>query len=98
MGKIIFIGEETSIEFFKNFGFEIMSADSIEQAKETLDKENFNEIDVVFMTEEVFDRDVFSRFIDEKKLIVIPSLKSKEGKGYKMVEELIRKATGMKGE
>mgnify|MGYP000223932291 CR=1 FL=1 len=98
MGKIIFIGEETSIEFFKNFGFEIIPANSIEQAKETLDKENFNEIDVVFMTEEVFDRDVFSRFIDEKKLIVIPSLKSKEGYGYKMVEELIRKATGMKGE
>ena len=50
------------------------------------------------MTEEIFDKDAFSRFIDEKKLIVIPSLKSKEGKGYKMVEELIRKATGMKGE
>jgi len=98
MGKIIFIGEETSIEFFKNFGLEIIPANSIEQAKKTLNKENFHEIDVVFMTEEIFDKDAFSRFIDEKKLIVIPSLKSKEGKGYKMVEELIRKATGMKGE
>jgi len=98
MGKIIFIGEETSIEFFKNFGFEIKAVVSTDQAKDVLDKENFNEIDVVFMTEEVFDKNVFSRFIDEKKLIVIPSLKSREGYGYKMVEELIRKATGMKEE
>jgi hypothetical protein len=32
----------------------------------------------------------------DKKLLVIPSLKSNEGKGYQLVEELIRKATGMK--
>lgn len=98
MGKIIFIGDSTSIEFFKNFGVETISAETVQQGKEHLDKINFNEIEVVFMTEEIFDKDVFSRFIKEKKLIVIPSLKSNEGKGYKIVEELITKATGIKGE
>lgn len=98
MGKIVFIGDITSIEFFRNFGFDIISSSTTEEAKEELEKLNFNEIETVFMTEEIFDRVVFSRFIDEKKMIVIPSLKSNQGRGYEMVEELIRKATGMKGE
>lgn len=98
MGKIVFIGDITSIEFFRNFGFDIIPSSTTEEAKEELEKLNFNEIETVFMTEEIFDRVVFSRFIDEKKMIVIPSLKSNQGRGYEMVEELIRKATGMKGE
>ncbi|HOV21553.1 MAG TPA: V-type ATP synthase subunit F [bacterium] len=98
MGKIIFVGEATSIEFFKNFGFEIIPATSKEEAKEILDKKNYQDIEVLFITEEIFDSVVFSRFVDEKKIVVIPSLKSNKGKGYKIVERLISKATGMKGE
>jgi len=98
MGKIIFIGEPTSIEFFKNFSFDVIPALSKEEAIQALDKFNFNEIEVVFITEEIFDKDIFSRFIDENKMSIIPSLKSNKGYGYKMVEELIKKATGMKGE
>ncbi len=98
MGKIIFIGEPTSIEFFRNLGFEIIPATSKEQAKEILDKWNYQEIEVIFITEEIFDDVLFSRFVGDKKIMVIPSLQSNQGKGYKMVETLISKATGIKGE
>ncbi|MCX8081946.1 MAG: hypothetical protein N3D17_00885 [bacterium] len=95
--KIAFIGEEGSIEFFKLFGADIFSANSKNEALTIIENLNRSEYGVIFITEEVFDRDLFNRYVIEKKVIVIPSLKSNEGKGYQIVEELIKKATGMKG-
>ncbi|MBN1445733.1 MAG: hypothetical protein JW957_06470 [Candidatus Omnitrophica bacterium] len=95
--KIGFIGDSASIEFFKVFGAEIFPVHTQEEAFSAIGKLNISEYAMVFITEEVFDRERFQRYMMDKKLLVIPSLKSKEGKGYQIVEELIRKATGMKG-
>jgi len=95
--KIGFIGDSASIEFFRVFGAEIFPAHTREEAYGAMGKLNISEYAMVFITEEVFDRERFQRYMMDKKLLVIPSLKSREGKGYQIVEELIRKATGMKG-
>jgi len=95
--KVAFIGEESSIEFFRVFGADIFSVSDQKQAYETIEKINPNNYGVIFITEDVFDSEIFKRYIMEKKLVVIPSLKSKDGKAYQIIEELIRKATGMKG-
>lgn len=95
--KIAFIGEETSIEFFKVFGADIFPASSTDEAGGIIEKLNVDEYGIIFITEEVFDRNRFNGFIMEKKLVVVPSLKSKEGEGYKIIDDLIKKATGMKG-
>ena len=50
---------------------------------------------VIFMAEEVFDSEKFHRYVMEKT-VVIP-LESKEGKGYRILDELIKKAIGRKG-
>ncbi len=95
--KIGFIGDSGSIEFFRVFGAEIFPAINQEEAYGVIEKLNISEYAMVFITEEVFDRERFNRYLMDKKLLVIPSLKSGEGKGYQLVEELIKKATGMKG-
>lgn len=95
--KIAFIGERGCIEFFSAFGADIFPATTQREAYEILQKFNLSEYGIIFITEEVFDSELFNRYILDKKLVVIPSLKSREGKGYQILEELIRKATGMKG-
>lgn len=95
--KIGFIGEKTSIEFFRIFGADIFPAETVEEAGKVLKKLPFADYATVFITEEVFDKDIFSKYLMNKQLLPLPSLVSKTGKGYKIVEELIRKATGMKG-
>jgi len=94
--KMGFIGNVTSVEFFKVFGADIFTAHTAEEADKVLSDLNMSEYAIIFITEEVFDRERFQRYLMDKKLLVIPSLKSKEGKGYHIVEELIRKATGLK--
>lgn len=96
--KIIFIGDKTSIEFFKVFNIEIFFSSTVEETEKILKDFNLKEIICIFITEEVFDPIKFKKFIEAKKMVVIPSLKSKEGKGIKFVEQLIEKATGIKGE
>ncbi|MCM8820379.1 MAG: hypothetical protein NC932_00285 [Candidatus Omnitrophica bacterium] len=95
--KVAFIGDETCIEFFRGLGADIFPASTQKQAYEIIEKLNLLEYGVIFITEEVFDSELFNRYILDKKLVVLPSLKSKEGKGYQILEELIKKATGMKG-
>ena len=95
--KIGFVGDETSVEFFRVFGAEIFGAHTVEEADTVMKGMNMADYAVVFITEEVFDRERFQKYLLNKKLLVIPSLKSDRGKGYRLVEELIRKATGMKG-
>jgi vacuolar-type H+-ATPase subunit F/Vma7 len=96
--KIGFIGDKTSIEFFRLFGAAIFPAGSIEEAGKILKSINFADYGVIFITEEVFDRELFAEHLMDKKLLPIPSLISASGKGHRIVEELIRKATGMKEE
>ncbi|MCD6408279.1 hypothetical protein J7L87_04425 [bacterium] len=95
-GKVIFIGDKSSIDFFRVFGMEIFPAETTEEAEEILKKIKISDISVIFITEDVFDRDKFFNLVMDKKMMVLPGLKKREGEGYKIVEELVRKATGMK--
>ncbi|MGI6595359.1 MAG: hypothetical protein GX554_00700 [Elusimicrobia bacterium] len=95
--KIAFIGRQASIEFFSVFGAEMFPVLDQQQAYEVIEKLNVADYSVIFMAEEVFDSEKFHRYVMEKKLVVIPSLESKEGKGYRILDELIKKAIGMKG-
>ncbi|HOL21888.1 MAG TPA: V-type ATP synthase subunit F [bacterium] len=95
--KIGFIGEKGSTEFFNVFGADVFPASNEREAEDIIEKLNLSEYGVIFITEEVFNREHLNRYVMEKKLVVIPSLKSKEGKGYHLIDELIKKATGMKG-
>jgi len=94
--KIGFVGEKSSIEFFRIFGADIFHAETVEQAENIMKEIKLADYAVVFITEEVFDRDIFSKYLLSKKMLAVPSLVSNTGKGYKIVEDLIRKATGMK--
>jgi len=96
VSKIGFIGDKTSIEFFRLFGAAIFPAATVEEAGKIMESINFDDYGIVFITEEVFDRELFSRYLMDKKLLPIPSLISATGKGHLIVDELIRKATGMK--
>lgn len=97
MNRIAFVGEETSIEFFKTFGADIMPAEEVSQAQHILENLQFDQYAAVFITEEVFDQALFDRYVKTRKLTVIPSLKSAEGKGYSIMEHFIGRATGLKG-
>ncbi|MDD3726055.1 MAG: V-type ATP synthase subunit F [Candidatus Ratteibacteria bacterium] len=94
--KIAFIGEEGSIEIFKVFGADVFPVSGQGEAYEIIEQLISSNYGVIFITEDVFDRELFSRYMMKKKLVVVPSLKSRKGKGYQIVNELIRKATGMK--
>ncbi|MCM8785199.1 MAG: hypothetical protein NC827_02475 [Candidatus Omnitrophica bacterium] len=96
--KIIFIGDKTTIEFFSAFNIETFFANSVKDVELILEKIDLSEVICIFITEEVFDQDKFMKFINTKKMVVIPSLKSRERKGIRIIDELIKKATGMKGE
>ncbi|MCM8766908.1 MAG: hypothetical protein NC901_02455 [Candidatus Omnitrophica bacterium] len=96
--KIIFIGDKTTIEFFSAFNIETFFANSDKEAEEIIEKIDISRVICIFITEEVFNQDKFMKFINLKKMMVIPSLKSRENKGIKIIDELIKKATGMKGE
>ncbi|HOK55999.1 MAG TPA: V-type ATP synthase subunit F [bacterium] len=96
--RIIFIGDKLSIEFFSAFNIETFFANSVKEAEEILEKIDMKDVICIFITEEVFDEDKFMKFLNMKKMVVIPGLKSREGKGVKIVDELIKKATGMKGD
>jgi len=95
--KIGFIGEKGSIEFFNVFGADIFPASTDREAEDIIQKLNLSEYGIIFITEEVFNSELLNRYVMEKKLVVVPSLKSEEGKGYHLIDELIKKATGMKG-
>ncbi len=95
--KIGFIGDVTSLEFFRVFGADVFSAYTVEDAYRVIKGLKTSDYATIFITEEVFDSERFGRYIMDRKLLVIPSLKSQESKkGYHIVEGLIRKATGMK--
>ncbi|MCS7180158.1 MAG: hypothetical protein N2589_07740 [bacterium] len=96
--KIVFIGDRISIEFFSAYNVETFFSNSVRETEEILEKINMNEVICIFITEDVFDENKFMKFVNMKKMIVIPSLKSREKKGIKVINELIKKATGMKGE
>jgi len=96
--RIIFIGDRLSIEFFSVFNVETFFSNSVEETEKILENININEVACIFITEEVFDENKFMKYVNLKKMIVIPSLKSREKKGVKIVNELIKKATGMKGD
>ncbi len=96
--RIIFIGDRVSIEFFSVFNIETFFSSTVEETEEILKKINMKEVACVFITEDVFDRNKFMKYVNLGKMVVIPSLKSREKKGIKIIEELIKKATGLKGE
>lgn len=95
-GKIVFIGDKNSVEFFRVFGMEIFPAENSEEAEKILKNLKISDISLILITEDVFDRNKFSNLVMGKKLMVLPGLKKREGEGYKIVDELVRKATGMK--
>ncbi|MCM8818317.1 MAG: hypothetical protein NC915_02410 [Candidatus Omnitrophica bacterium] len=96
--RIIFIGDKLTIEFFSAFNIETIFSNSVEETEKILNQININEIGCIFITEEVFDEKKFMKYVNLKKMVVIPSLKSREKKGIKIINELIKKATGLKGE
>ncbi len=96
-GKIIFIGDRLSIEFFSVFNIETFFSNSVEETEKILENINLKETLCIFITEDVFDENKFKKYVNLKKMMVIPSLKSKEKKGIKLINELIKKATGLKG-
>ncbi|MCM8803965.1 MAG: hypothetical protein NC833_01765 [Candidatus Omnitrophica bacterium] len=96
--RIIFIGDKAVIQFFSIFNIETFFSNSVEETEDILKNINLKEVICIFVTEEVFDENKFMKYINLKKMVVIPSLKSKEKKGIKIINELIKKATGMKGE
>lgn len=95
--RIIFIGDRLSIEFFSAFNIETYFANSVDEAERIITSLNLRDVICIFITEEIFDENRFMRYINSKKMVVIPSLKSREKKGVRIVDELIKKATGMKG-
>ncbi|MGC8977549.1 MAG: hypothetical protein ACP5OB_08045 [Candidatus Ratteibacteria bacterium] len=95
--KIIFIGDRLSIEFFSVFNIETFFSNSVEETEKILENINLKETLCIFITEDVFDENKFKKYVNLKKMMVIPSLKSKEKKGIKLINELIKKATGLKG-
>ncbi|MCM8771823.1 MAG: hypothetical protein NC926_01820 [Candidatus Omnitrophica bacterium] len=94
--KIIFIGDRTSIEFFSIFNIETIFSNSVEETEKILKEIDMDKVGCIFITEEVFDENKFMKYVNLKKMVVIPSLKSKEKKGSKIIKELIKKATGMR--
>jgi V/A-type H+/Na+-transporting ATPase subunit F len=94
--KIAFVGDKMSIEFFRGLGIDVFPVSTVQEAKEKVRNINFSHYTKVIITEDVFDRRVFERELMEKKILVIPGLKAAEKKGYKLIQELIKKATGMK--
>ena len=97
MNKVAFIGDKLSIEFFKTLGADTFPAENIEEAEKILQEIWKNNYISIYITEEVFNEEKFENYILQKKLIVLPSLKSSEGKGNKLMENLIKKATGIRG-
>jgi len=95
--RIIFIGDRLSIEFFSTFNIETFFSDSPENAEEIIKNLNMREVICIFITEDVFDENRFLKYINLKKMIVIPSLKKSEKKGIEILNNMIRKATGMRG-
>jgi vacuolar-type H+-ATPase subunit F/Vma7 len=94
--RIIFIGDRTSIEFFSIFNIETFFSDSTEEAEEIIKNLDMKEVICIFITEDVFDENKFLKYINSKKMIVIPSLKKSEKTGIKILNDMIKKATGMR--
>ena len=97
MNKIAFVGDKFTIEFFKTFGADIFPAENIKKAEKILREIWHNDYICIYITEEVFDEEIFEDYIKQKKLVVLPGLKSNENKGDKLMENLIKKATGIRG-
>lgn len=96
--RIIFIGDRLTIEFFSVFNIETIFSNSVEETDKILKEIDIKKVGCIFITEEVFDEERFIKYVNLKKMVVIPSLKSRERKGNKIINELIKKATGLKGE
>ena len=96
MAKIAFVGDPFSIEIFKAFGLDVFPAADSQEAGEVLRKLDMKEYAAVFVTEEVFEDGMLGDTGKDKKITVIPSLKSSEGIGYKLAERLIGQATGVR--
>jgi len=96
MDKVAFIGDKFSIEFFKTLGADTFPAENIEESEKILQEIWNNNYICIYITEEVFDEEKLGNYILQKKLIVLPSLKNSEGKGNKLMENLIKKATGIR--
>jgi len=95
MGKIAFIGDKTSIEFFKVFAGDIFIVETVEEAEKVLESISIKDYTIIYITEEVFNEEKFTNYIKDKKLTVIPSIKSNKKIGEKLTKKLIRKATGV---
>ncbi len=94
--RLAFIGDPSSVEFFKVLGADIMPAHEKSEALGYLSGLDFSSYSLVLITEDVFDSDKMDDYLLQKKIMVIPSLKSNEETGYRIIETLIGKATGMK--
>lgn len=96
--KIVFIGDRGTIEFLKIYNVETFFSTSVEETEKIIMELNLKDVICVFITEDVFDFERFKSYLNTKKFMVIPSLKIREKKGVKIIEDLIKKATGLKGE
>ena len=96
MEKIAFIGDKFSVEIFKSTGADVFPAGDIEEAIKVMEGLDLAEYTCIYLTEELFEEERFEKYIKDRKITIIPSLKSSKGKGYQIVERLIRKATGVR--
>lgn len=94
--KLGFIGDPSSIEFFKIFGADVFPAYTSSEAEELLAGGRLSGYALIFITEEVFSSNTMNRYLMGKKIMVIPSLVQNREQGYAIITTLIGKATGMK--
>ncbi|HOJ39376.1 MAG TPA: V-type ATP synthase subunit F [bacterium] len=96
MPKIAFLGDRYSLEFFRLFGLEVFPAETPAEARTILEKLKEQKDVTVFLTEEVFDPVEMKEAFLKGQIVVLPGWKKHQGAGQQLMEELVRKATGLK--
>ncbi|MCM8769949.1 MAG: hypothetical protein NC911_09865, partial [Candidatus Omnitrophica bacterium] len=95
MAKIAFIGDRLSLDFFRLLKIDVFPAETRAEASSLLKELQEKQYTTIFITEEVFEQTMKGAFL-KGNLVVLPSWKKHQKESQKLVNELVRRATGMK--
>ena len=96
MAKIAFLGERVSLEFFRLLGVDVFPAETVAEATTWLEELKNRDYATIFVSEEIFEPEVMKNSFLQGEIVVLPAWKKHQGTGQRLMEELIRKATGIK--
>ncbi len=96
MAKIAFLGERVSLEFFRLLGGDVFAAETVAEATTWLEELKKRGYATIFVSEEIFEPEVMKNSFLQGEIVVLPAWKKHQGTGQRLMEELIRKATGIK--